>query len=93
MQTTIVVLSSSEDMRGRALGVMTVSIGAGPIGALMIGYTANAISPSFAIGMNGVLGIGAMALVWLFMPALRQPISTDQQITPKSINPATSSAD
>ena len=37
MQSTIVLLVSKPEIRGRALGVVTLAIGAGPIGALTVG--------------------------------------------------------
>ena len=84
MQTTIVVLAASEEMRGRALGVVSLAVGAGPLGALMIGGVATAVSPTFAVGLNAVLGVGAMALVWLLMPALRRRISAEEQPVPEA---------
>ena len=33
MQATIILLVARDDMRGRGLGVITLAIGAGPIGA------------------------------------------------------------
>ncbi len=72
MQGTIVMLMAREDMRGRALGIMTLAIGAGPIGALLIGAVADATSTSFAIGVNAVIGLVAVGLIGLLMPSLRQ---------------------
>ena len=93
MQTTIVVLAASEEMRGRALGVVSFAIGAGPLGALMIGGVATAVSPSFAIGLNAVLGIGALALVGLLMPALRRRLSVEDQPTLETGEPVPEAAD
>ena len=56
MQSTIVVIASSEDMRGRALGVISLAIGAGPVGALMIGALAETTSPPLAIAIFAVPG-------------------------------------
>lgn len=33
-----------------------------------------AVSPTLAIGLNASMGMVLIALVWLLMPALRQPI-------------------
>jgi MFS family permease len=79
MQATIVMLTAREEMRGRALGVISLAIGASPLGALMIGAVASAQSPSFAIGLNAILGIASLALVWLLMPSLRQRIQPEEQ--------------
>ena len=75
MQSTIVLLSARLDMRGRAQGVVSLAIGSGPLGALMIGAVATATSPSFAVGLNAVIGLTLTALVGLLMPALwRMPL-------------------
>ena len=72
MQGTIVMLMAREDMRGRALGIMTLAIGAGPLGALLIGAVAHVTNTSFAIGINAVIGLVAVGLIGLLMPSLRQ---------------------
>ncbi len=79
MQATIIMLVAREDMRGRALGVISLAIGAGPLGALLVGAVANAYSPMFAIGLNAGIGIVALTLVVLLMPSLRQRIQADEQ--------------
>lgn len=70
MQSTIVVIASSEEMRGRALGVISVAIGAGPIGALIIGVVAEATSPATAIMAFAACGLLSLAVVSALMPAI-----------------------
>ena len=79
MQSTIVILVAKEEMRGRALGVISLGIGAGPLGALMVGAIADKISPTFAIGVNACIGLVLVGLVWLLIPALRRPVLPDEQ--------------
>ena len=80
MQSTLVMLRSREEMRGRALGVISLAIGAGPLGALMVGAIASMSSTPFAIGFDAVLGIVSLSLVALLMPSLwRQPMVSDEQ--------------
>ena len=74
MQATIMMLVAREEMRGRALGVTSLAIGTMPLGALMIGGVASAVSPTFAIGLNASLGLVLIALVGLLAPSLRQRI-------------------
>ena len=75
MQSTIVLLSARLDMRGRAQGVVSLAIGSGPIGALMIGAVATAVTPSFALGLNAVIGLIWIVLVGLLIPSLwRRPL-------------------
>ena len=73
MQPTLVVLLSKDDMRGTVLGVVSLAIGSMPLGALLIGGVATAMDPSFAIGLNAVVGIVGLALIGLLMPSIRQP--------------------
>ena len=78
MQATIVLLAAREDMRGRALGVTSLAIGSGPLGMLMVGGIASAVSPAFAVGLNAVIGLVFMGLIGLLMPSLwRQPVTRD----------------
>ena len=74
MQSTIVMLVAPEEMRGRALGVVTLAIGAGPLGSLMVGGLATARGTPFALGVLGGVGLTSIGLVSLMMPALRQRV-------------------
>ena len=74
MQSTIIVISASDDMRGRALGVISLAIGAGPIGALLIGALAETTSPATGIAVFAILGILSLSIVALVMPELRAPM-------------------
>ena len=69
MQSTLVMLAAHEEMRGRALGVLSLAIGTGPLGSLLLGATASAVHPVFAIRMNALLGIVALACIMLLMPS------------------------
>ena len=75
VQSTIVLLSARSDMRGRAQGVVSLAIGSGPLGALMIGAVATVASPRSAVGLNAVIGLVWIVLVGLLMPTLwRRPL-------------------
>ena len=74
MQSTIIVISASDDMRGRALGVISLAIGAGPIGALLIGALAETTSPATGIAVFAILGILSLSIVALVMHELRAPM-------------------
>ncbi len=74
MQSTIIVISASDEMRGRALGVISLAIGAGPIGALLIGLLAETTSPATGIAVFAVLGILSLSVVAVLMSELRAPM-------------------
>ena len=74
MQATIIMLVAREEMRGRALGVISLAIGTLPIGMVLTGAVASATSPTLAIGLNAGVGLVLVALVALVLPSLRQRI-------------------
>lgn len=84
MQAAIVILHARAEVRGTALGVVSLAIGTMPIGSLIIAGVASAYGPTFAIGLNAGLGIVGLAIVALLMPALRQrTITEDAQPEPR----------
>jgi MFS family permease len=74
MQASMTMLSADEDMRGKALGVVSLAIGAGPFGALLIGATASLLGPSVALAVNAAIGASCVLLVAVLMPPLMRPI-------------------
>ena len=79
MQSAIVMLVAKDEMRGRALGVVSLAIGGGPLGALLVGIVAESISPVFAIRMNALAGIILLSIITLCVPSIMdriQPQST-----------------
>ena len=70
MQGAMVMLVARADMRGKALGVVSLAIGASPFGALLEGAVAGREGPEFALGLNAVLGLILIALTALLMPTL-----------------------
>ena len=78
MQGTIAMLVSREDMRGRALGIVTLGIGASPLGSLVIGAMADITSAPTAIGVNSIIGLATVGLVGLIYHSIRGPMITDE---------------
>ena len=74
MQSTTVILAAKDEMRGRAMGLISLGIGAGPLGTLVVGAVATAVSPEFAVGLNACVCAVLLMGVWMLMPALRLPI-------------------
>lgn len=61
MQATLVYLAAPPDMRSRLLGVLSVCIGVGPIGFLLLGLEANAVGAPLATVGTGVVGLILLA--------------------------------
>ena len=57
MQATLIMILSSEEVRGKVLGVITLIIGIGPLGTLSVGAVADIMNASFALGLNAIFGI------------------------------------
>ena len=74
MQSAIVLLVSRSELRGRALGVVTLAIGAGPIGSLVVGAVSEWIGPANALLFNSIIGLVLVCLSGLFLPSIRGPI-------------------
>jgi len=60
-QATIVYLAAAPEMRSRALGVLSVCVGTGPIGFLWLGWLANQIGAADAMVITAGLGLLALA--------------------------------
>ena len=78
MQATIVLLAARAEMRGRALGVISVAIGAAPIGTLIIGALADRVGAETAVLAFATVGLVSIALVTVLLPQLRGQIAADQ---------------
>ena len=67
-----VLLVSDTEYRGRALGTVTIAIGAGPIGALIIGMVSENIGVANALLINAFAGLVIVSLCGWLMPSIRQ---------------------
>lgn len=61
-QSTLVMHAVTEDMRGRALGLMSMAIGALPLGMYALGELAEQIGVSSAIVTSALIGLVVIAL-------------------------------
>ncbi len=75
MQSTIIMGSAQPDMRGTAIGVMSLCIGLGPIGTLELGGLTSLMDTRMAIGINATVGLLLMLPVVLFTPLVRRRIT------------------
>ena len=79
MQSTIMFLAAPASLRSRLMGLLTVAIGAGPIGMLHVGLLADWLGSAHAvalIALEGLLALGVAALLW---PELRRPVELPAQ--------------
>ena len=82
MQAAIVVLVADIDYRGKALGVVSLAIGTGPFGAIIIGVSATLFNPSTALIINSVIGLTLLALLIFVVPSLLKiiPLNSDKVV-------------
>ena len=72
MQSTLTFLGASPEMRNRAMGVLTICIGTGPIGFLHLGLLADWLGPHTAVIVIAVEGLVMLALALLIWPEARR---------------------
>lgn len=71
MQSSIILLAASDEMRSRAMGTLVLAIGAGPFGQLEIGSLAEAIGAPLALRLHTSLAIVLIAVITVLLPDLR----------------------
>jgi predicted MFS family arabinose efflux permease len=63
MQHIMLQLNVSEQQRGRAMGIWQLCIGFGPVGHILLGFTAATIGPTTALTINGSLIIVSFLII------------------------------
>jgi predicted MFS family arabinose efflux permease len=71
-QSSIILLSTSDALRGRAMGILTLAIGSAPIGLLEIGALSEVIGASYALAINAAVCAVLILLVTILLPGLRR---------------------
>ena len=88
MQSTILLLASPSEMRGRIMGSQGMVNGLGHLlGGSEIGAIASAFGISLAIGVNAVGGLLLMLPVILLTPLVRRPVEASSEEAPVSDGP------
>lgn len=75
MQSTIMFMVARPEVRSRVMGVLTVAIGAGPIGMLHLGWLADWLGAALAVQVMAVEGLIALALIAILWPEMRRATS------------------
>ena len=68
MQTILILTEAPPATRSRVMGIVTMCIGTGPVGVMMIGILSGQVGPPAAILIMAGLGLCGLSLV------LRKPI-------------------
>lgn len=76
MQSTIILAATPPPLRSRAMGVVSVCIGAGgPLGILHVGLLADWLGAPGAVTVSAVEGLAALALAAWLWPELLRPFA------------------
>lgn len=75
MQSSIILLAASDQMRSRALGTLLIAIGSDPLGKLQTGFLAERIGAPWTVGLQASLAALCVLGVALALPGLHRPPS------------------
>ena len=81
MQSTILLVSASPEYRSRIMGLLAVSIGAGPFGVFHVGFLGEHFGGATAVSIIAIEGLAVMALTHKLWQPLLQPRQTPSQTT------------
>lgn len=73
MQSTILMTEATPALRNRVMGLLTVSIGATPLGILLMGILAEWLGATQALAVSEGIGILFVGLSFLLWPQMRRP--------------------
>ncbi len=71
LQTTIVLSAATDQLRGRAMGALTLAIGSTPFGSLEMGAASVALGAPLAVALNAGACAVLVALVAVRLPRFR----------------------
>lgn len=72
MQSTIMFAEAPPEIRSRLMGILSVCIGAGPLGVMHVGWLADLLGASMALTVISLEGLVAMVLLVIAVPELRR---------------------
>lgn len=73
MQSAIILLTASDEMRGQTMGVLVLAIGSDPLGKLITGGIAENWGAPMAIGIQAGVAAILLAIISIRLPGLRAP--------------------
>jgi len=73
LQSAIILLAASDEMRSRVMGLLVLAIGSDPLGQLQIGFLAERFGVQATLAGEASAAAFAILLIAIFLPSLRQP--------------------
>jgi len=71
MQSSIILLTASDEMRSRTMGVLVLAIGSDPFGKLQTGFLAQHYGAPTAVGIQASVAVVALVAIAAALPGLR----------------------
>jgi MFS family permease len=85
MQTTLILIEAPPAARSRVMGLVTMCIGTGPIGVLVIGALSQQFGPAAAILIMATIGIAGLGLIWHRLMRRRPPVKPLSRIAEEGL--------
>jgi MFS family permease len=73
LQSTIVLLATSDEMRSRVMGILVLAIGGDPLGQLLIGALAERVGVQTTLAVQASVAALALALIGALLPEIVRP--------------------
>ncbi len=73
LQSAIILLAASDDMRSRVMGLLVLAIGSDPLGQLQMGSLAERFGVQTTLASVASAAAIAVCLITIFLPSLRRP--------------------
>jgi hypothetical protein len=80
MQSSIMLLAASDEMRSRAMGTLVLAIGAGPLGQLQVGALAELVGAPLAVGVHAVAAILSIIATMAGLPRFRRKLDPEERL-------------
>jgi MFS family permease len=71
MQSSIILLTASDEMRGQTMGVLVLAIGSDPVGKLITGAMAESAGAPMAVGIQAGVAAVLLFAIGVLLPGLR----------------------
>jgi predicted MFS family arabinose efflux permease len=71
MQSSIILLTASDEMRGQTMGILVLAIGSDPLGKLITGGMAETLGAPLAVGIQAAVAAVLLAAIGIALPGLR----------------------
>lgn len=82
MQSSLILLSASDEMRSRAMGTLVLAIGTGPLGQLQIGALAETWGAPWAVRLQTSLAALVIIIMAFALPDLRRQTKSTPEARP-----------